>query len=113
MSKINLPATLEKTPTGNALAQLLSQPGTKATVEVKEDKQTITAKRKEKDYSVQLKIDHYTDGTQRTSQSISPAIPAKDKKQTFRAMKDEGKTQQQIADETGVSQATVSRILNG
>jgi DNA-directed RNA polymerase specialized sigma subunit len=108
MSNINLPDKL-----GNkSLSELISQPGTKATIESKEDKQTLTVKRKEADYSFQAKIDIFSDGTKRESVTTSPNIPAKEKRQTMKAMKAEGKTQQQIADETGTSQATVSRTLN-
>jgi len=109
MSNLNLPATI-----GNkSLSDLINQPGTKATFETKDNKQTVTVKRKESNFSFQAKIDLYPDGTKKESITTSPNVPAKAKKQTMKAMKSEGKTQQQIADATGTSQATVSRTLNG
>lgn len=108
MSNFNLPAKL-----GNkSLSDLISQPGTKATFESKDDKQTFTLKRKEPTFSLQAKIDFYPDGTKTESRTTSPNKPAKEKKQTMNAMKAEGKTQKEIADATGTSQATVSRTLN-
>ena len=108
MPNLNLPASL-----GNkSLSEIINQPGTKATFESKDDKQTVTVKRKESDFSFQAKIDLYSDGTKTESITTSPNISAKEKKQTMKTMKSEGKTQQQIADATGTSRATVSRTLN-
>ena len=88
------------------------QPGTKVSLELTSDKKTATVTRKNCNYSSQDKIEVYPDGTRRAIHTISPNIPAKEKKETMETMKKEGKTQKQIAEATGTSQATVSRILN-
>ena len=83
----NLPSNLSDL----SLSELLKQPGTKATFEAKDEKQTVTIKRKESESSFQAKIDIYSDGTQTKSLTTSPNIPAKEKNKQCNRCKQRGK----------------------
>ena len=92
-----------------SLTDLMNMPGTTTKRTVNENGETLQIKIKQPDYSLYAQIEEYTDGTRREVKTLSPKGDIQSKIPAITELRAKGHTQEQAADELGISQASVSR----